>query len=80
MKGELVFCGYSNFNSKDGTKHYYVLNFFTYPSVSDDKALSEPVNLFVTEDKYSDFIKSNDLLSVVEIPFEIIGNKVRYYL
>lgn len=81
MSGDLVFIGYRSGLSKKNEK-YFVLNFITSPVVNKkgDCAYSRPVDIFTTEDRYVSFIKENDLLSLITIPCEIYGDKVRYYL
>ena len=69
MESELIFVGYRSGVSKNGKK-YFMLNFITTPVISD----------FTEEDKYNNFIKSNDLLSICTVPFELQGNRVIYYL
>ena len=57
-----------------------MLNFITTPVISDFGAYSSDVSVFTEEDKYNNFIKSNDLLSICTVPFELQGNRVIYYL
>lgn len=81
MSNDLVFIGYREGASKKGG-NYFLLNFITYPTVTKEGrcVFSSNVDIFVDSDKYNQFIKENDLLSVITVPFNIIGNKVCYNL
>ncbi len=81
MEEELIFVGYRAFTSKSN-KDCYVLEFITKPRkspVSNGVYISN-ISVFTTSDKYTHFIENNKLLSVVKIPFEINGDKVRYLI
>lgn len=81
MEKLLIFTGYRSGKGKS-YKDYYVLNFITPPVVSQnqDYAYSNLINIFTTEEKYNKFIKENGLMDEVYVAFEVIGEKVRYYL
>lgn len=79
MKEDLIFVGYRSFMSKSNNE-CNVLDFITKPKLSSDgnTAYVSNVSVFTDEAKYSEFIRNTKLLSVVSVPFEINGNKVRY--
>lgn len=79
MKDDLIFVGYRQFKSKSGNE-CNVLDFITKPkNTQDGKGVYvNNVSVFTSLDKYNSFISNNKLLSIVSLPFEIIGNKVRY--
>lgn len=79
MKDDLIFVGYRQFKSKNGNE-CNVLEFITKPKMSQDSKTCyiNNVSIFTTPEKYSNFISSTKLLSLVQCSFEIIGNKVRY--
>lgn len=81
MENELIFVGFRSGIGKS-KKEYFMLNFITPPTYSQDKsfAYSNSISLFTTKEKYSNFIKEVSLLDKVSIPFEVNGDKVRYYL
>lgn len=81
MKDELIFSGYKAFKSKKGND-CYCLNFITLPKkiTNGDGVYTTDVAVFCDKDKYSDFIKNNQLLSKVSVAFEIIGNRVKYFI
>lgn len=81
MSNDLVFVGYREGLSKK-EKKYYVLSFITYPTSTKDGncVYSTNVDIFVDVDKYNQFIKENNLMSIVNVPYNIFGDKVRYYL
>lgn len=81
MSNDLVFIGYREGLSKKGG-NYFLLSFITHPTVTEDGkcAFFSNVDIFVDVDKYNQFIKENELLSVIAVPFNIFGDKVRYYL
>lgn len=82
MENDLIFTGYRAGISKSG-KGYFMLNFITPPIVSQDQtfAYSNSINIFAkNEAQYNQFIKEHGLMSVVSISFEVVGDKVRYYL
>lgn len=78
---DLIFKGYRNFKGKkDPEKVYFVLNFMTQPIVTDKVAYCQDIDIFVDKEVYNNFIKSNDLLSNVEVNCHIVGNKVQYII
>lgn len=81
MEKELILTGYKSGVGKSNKK-YYMLTFITPPVLSQNKeyAYSNNVTVFTTEEKYNLFIKENSLLDTIYIPFEVNGDKVRYYL
>ena len=81
MKDDLIFVGYRQFISKSNNQ-CNVLDFITKPkSTNDGKGMYvNNVSIFTDEEKYNNFINENKLLSVYTIPFEIVGNKVRYFI
>ena len=82
-KNDLIFIGYRSFKGKqDTTKTFYVLSFITSPIVSDTKASAfcKNIDIFVNKDVYNNFISSNGLLDSVEVPYEVVGDKVQYKL
>ena len=81
MEQKLIFTGYHDFDGKN-EKHYNVLDFITEPKVSEDgkRATVANVTIFTSEEKYSKFIKSVSLMSLVSVKCEINGDKVRYFI
>ena len=81
MENELILTGYKSGVGKSNKK-YYMLTFITPPVLSQNKesAYSNNVTVFTTEEKYNSFIKQFSLLDRISIPFEVNGDKVRYYL
>lgn len=81
MENELIFTGYRSGVGKS-KKDYYMLTFITPPVHSQDKsfAYSNNISLFTDKEKYNSFIKEVSLLDKVNVPFEVNGDKVRYYL
>ena len=81
MEQKLIFTGYHDFDGKNGT-HYNVLDFITEPKVSEDKkrATVANVTIFTSAEKYSKFINSVKLMSLVSVKCEINGDKVRYFI
>lgn len=81
MKDDLIFVGYRSFNSKSGNK-CNVLDFITKPKASNDNKSMyvNNVSIFTDKEKYNNFISNNKLLSIITVSFEIVGNKVRYYI
>lgn len=81
MESELIFTGFKSGIGKSN-KEYFMLSFITPPVLSQngDFAYSNNVSLFTSKEKYNDFIKSISLLDKISIPFEVVGDKVRYYL
>lgn len=81
MEQKLIFTGYHDFDGKNGT-HYNVLDFITEPKVSEDgkRATVANVTIFTSSEKYSNFIKSVKLMSLVSVKCEINGDKVRYFI
>lgn len=79
MKDELFFTGYKAFTSKKGNE-CYCLNFITLPKkVSTGEGVyTTDVAIFCDKDKYSNFIKNNQLFSKISVTFEIVGNRVKY--
>lgn len=79
MKEELIFVGYRAFTSKSN-KECYVLEFITKPRKSpiSNGVYVSNVSVFTTVEKYDQFIENNKLLSIVQVPYEINGDKVRY--
>ena len=79
MEQKLLFIGYKSFTSKNGDD-FYILSFLSEPVVSVDgkKAYCTDVDIFCDITKYNSFIKSNKLMDYVSIPFEIVGNRVKY--
>ena len=81
MNKELLFIGYRCFESKSG-KMCYILSFLTPPVENKDKTacFTNTVDIFTDEAKYISFIKSHSILESVKIQFDIVGDKVRYYI
>lgn len=81
MENDLIFVGFRNGTSK-ANKPYFMLNFITPPITSRDgnSAYCNNVSIFTEKDKYNDFLKNYSLLDTVRIPYEVNGDKVRYYL
>lgn len=82
MENDLIFTGYKSGVAKSG-KRYFMLNFITPPVVSQDQsfAYSNSITIFAkNEAQYNEFIKSHGLMDVVSVLFEVVGDKVRYYL
>lgn len=81
MEKELILTGYKSGIGKSKNE-YFMLTFITPPVVSQNKdyAYSNNVTVFTTKEKYLNFIKEYSLLENVLIPFEVNGDKVRYYL
>lgn len=79
MKDELIFTGYKAFTSKKGND-CYCLNFITLPkkTATGEGVYTTDVTVFTDKDKYSNFIKNNQLLSKISVSFEIVGNRVQY--
>lgn len=78
---DLVFIGYRSFKGKkDVNKIYFVLQFITIPVKSQDgkTAYCKSIDLFASENSYSDFISEHELLETVAIPYEINGDKVSF--
>ena len=82
MEQKLIFIGYHDFDSKDKSKHYYVLDFISEPKVSEDKKRATAVNvtIFTNEENYNKYKNNFKLLSLVPVKYELNGDKVRYYL
>ena len=81
MQDDLIFVGYRNFTSKSN-KNCYVLDFITKPKnlKNGSGVYVSNISVFTEEKKYMDFINKNKLLSIVTLPFEIVGNKVNYII
>lgn len=81
MEQKLIFTGYHDFDGKNGN-HYNVLDFITEPKVSEDRkrACVIPVTIFTDSKKYSEFVNSVKLMSLVSVKCEINGDKVRYFI
>lgn len=79
MKEDLIFVGYRAFTSKSN-KECYVLEFITKPRKSpvSNGVYTSQVSVFTTSEKYDQFIENNKLLSIVQVPFEINGDRVHY--
>lgn len=81
MQDDLIFVGYRRFTSKSNNE-CYVLDFITQPKElrNGSGMYVSQVSVFVEEKKYLSFVEKNKLLSIVTLPFEIVGNKVRYII
>ena len=81
MTEELLFTGYRCFKSKS-EKMCYILSFLTPPRESQDKnsCFTSQVDIFTDESKYKAFINNNNVLDFVKLNYEIIGDKVRYFV
>lgn len=79
MEEELIFVGYRQFTSKNNNV-CNVLDFITKPKNRQDGKVvyTNNVSVFTTDEKYHNFITNVKILSTVKIPFEIVGNKVKY--
>lgn len=81
MTEELLFVGYRCFMSKSENM-CYILSFLTPPRESQDKnsCFTSRVDIFTDESKYKAFINNNNVLDFVKLNYEIIGDKVRYFV
>lgn len=80
---DLVFIGYRSFKGKkDVNKTYFVLQFITIPVKSQDgkTAYCKSIDLFASEDSYSDFISEHELLETVAVPYVVNGDKVSFQI
>lgn len=76
-KQELLFIGFKSFKSKN-EKQCCILSFLTKPINSKMGCYCKPVDIFVTQQEYDSFLHENDIMSWVEVSFEIVGDKVRF--
>ena len=81
MTEELLFIGFRCFMSKS-EKMCYILSFLTPPRHSQDKSscFTSQIDIFTEESKYKAFIDNNSVLDFVKLNYEIIGDKVRYFV
>lgn len=81
MDKELLFISYRCFMSKS-EKMCYILSFLTPPVKSQDNnsCFTNQVDIFTDEAKYKAFVNAHKILESVKVQYEIMGDKVRYYI
>lgn len=80
MKQDLIFIGYRTFKSKNGND-CYVLDFLENPhKTQNGNVVASNISVFTEPTKFGNFIKANELLKTVSVPFEISGDKVHYII
>lgn len=80
MESNLLFTGFKNFKSKDKTKDYFVLEFLTEPKNYPTGSFCTQVTVFTEKEKYNNFTKEHDLMDYCSVPYEIVGDKVRFFI
>lgn len=82
MKDDLIYVGYRQFNSKKNNQDYFVIDFISKPkksAINGNMTVSN-IAVFTDKQKFSDFVQSHKLLETISVPFEIQGDKVKYFI
>lgn len=82
MKDDLIFVGYRQFNSKKNNQDYFVIDFISKPKKSalNNNVTVSNIAVFTDKEKFSEFVQSHKLLETISVPFEIQGDKVKYFI
>ena len=75
------FVGYKTFTSQKNNKKYNVISLiFVDLDEANQRATYFVKDIFTDEKTYNNFVTENELLSLISVKREIVGDNVRYYI